>query len=176
MAVGDFNSDILRSSVFGRELTKFFEENDYIIGARRYLPENSFTFHSDAHDSVSWLDHVICSAAMFTKISSIAVLYNFLTSDHFVLSIKLDNVYAKQLGNLCDDPIEGFNIACIKWDHMSHDTVSKYTARTDLLLNESHLSCDAVYCSGGENCNEQHRQDWFVFMKQSPEHWRLLMK
>ena len=110
MAVGDFNSDILRSSVFGKELTKFCEENDYIIGDRRYLPENSLTFYSNAHDSVSWLDHAICSAAMFNKISRIDVLYNFLTSDHFVLCIKLDNVYAKQLCNLCDDSIEGFNI------------------------------------------------------------------
>ena len=49
MAIGDFNSDILRSSVFGRELTKFCEENDYIIGDRRCLPENSFTFYNDAH-------------------------------------------------------------------------------------------------------------------------------
>ena len=33
--MADFNSDILRSSVFGRGLTKFCEENDYIIGDRR---------------------------------------------------------------------------------------------------------------------------------------------
>ena len=103
---------------------KFCEENDYIIGDKRYLPENSFTFYSDTHDSVPWLDHAICSAAMFNTISSIDVLYNFLTSDHFVLSIKLDKVYAKQLCNLCD---EGFNITRIKWDQLSHDIVSKYT-------------------------------------------------
>ena len=135
---------------------KFCEENDYIIGDKRYLPENSFTFYSDTHDSVSWLDHAICSAAMFNTISSIDLLYNYLTSDHFVLSIKLDKVYAKQLCNLCD---EGFNITRIKWNQLSHDTVSKYTARTDLLLSESYFRCDAVYCTGGENCNEHHRQD-----------------
>ena len=32
-------------------------------------------------------------------------------------------------------------------------------SRLCLLLSESYFSCDAVYCSGGENCNEQHRQD-----------------
>ena len=58
---------------------------------------------------------------MFNKISSIDLLYKFLTSDHFVLSIKLDNVYVKQLYNLCDDPIEGFNITRIKWDQLSHE-------------------------------------------------------
>ena len=103
----------------------------------------------------------VCSATtMFNKISSIDILYNFLNSDHFVLSVKLDNVHAKQLCNLSDDAIEGLNIKRIKWDQLSHDTLSKYTARTDLILYESHYSCDVVYCSGGENCNEQHsRQD-----------------
>ena len=126
----------------------------YIIGDRRYRPENSFTFYSDAHDSVSWLDHAVCSATtMFNKISSIDILYNFLTSDHFVLSVKLGNVHAKQLYNLFDDAIEGLDIKRIKWDQLSHDTLSKYTARTDLILYESHNSCDVVYCSGGENCN-----------------------
>ena len=87
----------------------------------------------------------MCRAAMFNKISSIDVLYNFLTSDHFVLSIKLDNAYAKQLCNLCDDPIEGFNITRIKWDQLSHDTVSKYTARTDLLSSPSAMTIDSRF-------------------------------
>ena len=96
---------------------------------------------------------------MFNKISNIDVLYNFLTSDHFVLSVKLDNVSAKQLCNPCDDPTKGFNIMHIKLDQLNHDTLSKCTASADLLLCESHFSCDVVYCSGGENCNEHHGQD-----------------
>ena len=41
------------------------------------------------------------------------------------------------------------------WRHNKN----KYTDLTDLLLHDPDFVCDAVYCSGRENCSEQHKQD-----------------
>ena len=159
MAIGDFNSDLLGSSMFGRELCKFCDEKCYTIGDQKHLPENMFTCHSDAHDSVSWLDHAICSTAMFNKITSMNVLYSYLTSDHFVLSVTLDNVINEIPPDLYNDSDDTFNIKRVHWDRLSCDTLSKYTDLPDLLLHDPDFVCNAVYCSGGENCSEQHKQD-----------------
>ena len=143
------------SSMFGRVLCKFCDEKCYTIGDQKH----TFTFHSDAHDTVSWLDHTICSTVMFNKITSMNVLYSYLTSDHFVLSVTLDNVINEIPPDLCNDSDDTFNIKRVHWDRLTCDTLSKYTDLTDLLLHDPDFVCKAVYCNGGENCSEQHKQD-----------------
>ena len=145
--------------MFGRELCKFCDEKCYTIGDQKHLPENTFTFHSDAHDTVSWSDHAICSTTMFNKITSMNVLYNYLTSDHFVLSVTLDNIINEIPPDLSNDSDDTFDIKRVHWDRLTCDTLSKYTDLTGLLLHDPDFVCDAVYCFGGENCSEQHEQD-----------------
>ena len=96
---------------------------------------------------------------MFNKITSMNVLYSYLTSDHFVLSTRLDNVINEIPPDLCNDSDDTFNIKRVHWDRLTCDTLSKYTDLTDLLLHDPDFVCDAVCCSGGENCSEQHKQD-----------------
>ena len=89
MAIRDFNANLLKHSIFGYELMKFCNENVYILSDQSKLPRQTFTFHSDAHDSVSWLDHALCSMSMYQIIDQMSVLYQYLTSDHFPLSLCL---------------------------------------------------------------------------------------
>ena len=121
MAIGDFISDLLRSSMFGRELCKFCDEKCYTIGDQKHFPENTFTFHSDAHNTVSWLDDVICSTAMLNNINSMNVLYSYLTSDQCVLSVKLDNVINKIPLDHCNDSDDTFDIKRVHWDRLTCD-------------------------------------------------------
>ena len=67
-------------------------ENNYVLGDQSELTGKTFTFHSDVHDTVSWLDHALCSMSMYQIIDHMSVLYQYLTSDHFPLSL-----YHKQL-------------------------------------------------------------------------------
>ena len=89
---------------------------------------------------------------MLNKASSTDVLYNFLISDLFVLSVKLDNIYVKKLCNPGSDLMEGSSSKGIKRDQLSHDTLPKYSARKDSFLRESGFSRDTVlcHCTGGE--------------------------
>ena len=49
-----------------------------------------FTHVSDADKTTSWLDHVLCSQDMQTKIHSIAILDMLPSSDHVPLSFVFD--------------------------------------------------------------------------------------
>ena len=62
MAFGDSDSDLLRPSMFGRKLYKFYDEKCYTIRDQKHLPENICAFHGGANDSVSCL--TMSSAAL----------------------------------------------------------------------------------------------------------------
>ena len=96
MAIGYFNSDLL--SVWERVVQILWWKMLHYRWSK-HLPEN--TFHGDASDTVLWFDHAICSTAMCNKITSMNVLYSYLTSDHFVPSVKLYNVITEIPPNLC---------------------------------------------------------------------------
>ena len=69
---------------------------------------------------------------MFNKITNMDVLYSYLTSDHFVLSVKHENVINDMPLGLCNDSDYAFNIKYVHWDRHTRDTFSKYTDLTDL--------------------------------------------
>ena len=48
-----------------------------------------YTYVSDVHNTTSWLDHVLCSHDMNTKLSSLRILNKFPSSDHLPMSIYL---------------------------------------------------------------------------------------
>ena len=60
-----------------------------MLSDQNKLPRQTFTFHSDVHYSLSWLGHALCSMSMYQIIDQVSFLYQYLTSDHFPLSLCL---------------------------------------------------------------------------------------
>ncbi len=58
IAIGDFNANLRKTSLFGIELHRFVSNKGYLISDKQILPPDTFTFYSAAHDTVSWLDHI----------------------------------------------------------------------------------------------------------------------
>ena len=75
ISLGDFNSAV--DTPFESELVEFCSSYDLIISDyQRYGRDSGqFTYVSDAHNSTSWLDHIICSYDVNSKISSISSIY-----------------------------------------------------------------------------------------------------
>ncbi len=66
----------------------------YLISDKHILPPDTFTFYNVAHDTISWLDHILCNNSMHQSIIDMTVLYDILTSDHFPVAtiFKMDGL------------------------------------------------------------------------------------
>ena len=60
--MGDFNANIGTS--FYDELNRSCTENEMVVVDVSCLPNNSYTHVSDAHNTISWLDHVCCTLSV----------------------------------------------------------------------------------------------------------------
>ena len=97
---------------------------------------NAFTYCSDNGLYTSWLDHLLCSDAVDSSISSIDVLLNFISSDHKPLSVKF-NIIAVAVEH--DDLFLSSNHIChtgmlVDWSRASSDNILTYKMVIDDLL------------------------------------------
>ena len=120
------------------------------------LPGQTFTFHSDAHDTVSWLDHALCSMSMYQIIDHLSVLYQYLTSDDLPLSLYLNVPYTAVPKQTSDDVQMSTVLQKVDWGQLPVETVSNYMHRTDVLLKDLVLADDVITCSGGHSTNQGH--------------------
>ena len=55
-----------------------------ILSDKEPLPNDSFTYVSDSHQSCSWIDHCMCTLATH---NTIKILYNYFLYDHRPMSV-----------------------------------------------------------------------------------------
>ena len=53
------------TNTFGALLEDFCMENDLIISDYALLPQDTFTYISDVHNTTSWIDNFVSSFAIF---------------------------------------------------------------------------------------------------------------
>ena len=96
IVLGDFNAAV--NSTFENELIAMCDIYQLVISDYRKYGRNSgqHTYVSDAHNSISWLDHVICSQDMHLKLHSIDISDQLPSSDHLPLSFILDSNHSSQ--------------------------------------------------------------------------------
>ena len=88
--LGDFNADI--NTFFETELIELCDYIDLLIYDYNIFGRFSgqFTIVSNAHNTTSWLDHIICSHDVQRKLVSIDILDRLPYSDHFPLWVLFD--------------------------------------------------------------------------------------
>ena len=85
--MGDFNSN--DSNGFCTYLNRFCKENGFILSDKQWLPNSTFTYISEAHGSVSWLDHCLTSTNVNKSICKVSILYDLVSSDHKPMAVYL---------------------------------------------------------------------------------------
>ena len=86
------------------------------------IESGSFTFISESHGSTSWIDHCVCTGQAHASISSINVIYDNQSSDHFPLSICIDISIVPMLDMYIPDSRPMLN-----WGKASDSERSAYT-------------------------------------------------
>ena len=85
---GDFNSDPFKGR-FWKILLEFTKSLS-LHTITDYFPDDTFTYLCPSKNSTSWLDHIICTQEMKSKILDITVNYETALYDHFPLPFSLD--------------------------------------------------------------------------------------
>ena len=148
--LGDFNPHI--NGIFYKELVNFCQNMNLVISDCKLLGENSktFTFVSDAHNSTSWLDHVLSSHTMHSCIDSITVLDKLPCSDHLPVSISL-------VCNWSNNPLLGkltreYSNKTCNWSKITSSDLKTYSRLTKYCLKHINipqhmLSCNTLSCT-----------------------------
>ena len=120
-----------------------------------FCPSNSFTFYSEAHQSVSWLDHCVCNVNMHAAVKKISILYDYVTSDHMPLLISLD---ISKATIALDDNDKRSSVKKIKWNKLSGNEISQYQAMTEQHLDKVKLDHDLILCDSIDYQDQDHLQ------------------
>ena len=85
LAIRDFNANTKGNvSRFGQELLCYCNNENLIISDSVLAPLDSFTFLSEAHGSVSRLDHIVSTNSLYTITDNIRIGYNYVSSNYFL--------------------------------------------------------------------------------------------
>ena len=76
----DFNAGT--TNTFGGLLEDFCMENDFIISDYAIVPQDTFTYISDAHNTTSWIDRFVSSFSVHQAMLNMDVLTECIISDH----------------------------------------------------------------------------------------------
>ena len=86
VCAGDFNADPSRGRLW-YHLIHFVDHNQFTVNDLT-LPIDSFSFLSPAHNTTSWLDHVISSSN--SSVSNVKIDYTLSLFDHFPLLFSIN--------------------------------------------------------------------------------------
>ena len=146
--LGDFNADPQKGRFWSELL--FLINNYNLIPDINYLSNDSFTYLSPAHNTTSWLDHILCSQNLCNYVSEISINYDLSLYDHFPVEISF-NVDLEINKNKRIVDIESF----IDWDRLSDVDKDSYRCNLDRLIGS--LPLDPCFdCNG---CDDQQHKD-----------------
>ena len=144
--VGDFNADPSRLRLW-KEVIEFC--NDFGLSvADLSLPSNSFTYLHPAHDTTSWLDHVLSSTP--ENVSNILILHYLTLYDHFPISFELVVQMDVEMGITYGVETKyfanwnKFNSCKDKFENTLESFFSKGVINSECLSCEK-ISCDSHY-------------------------------
>ena len=150
--IGDWNAD-MGGSTFGEYLLHFIEEAKLKFSSKLLLPDDSFTFMSEAWSTTSWLDHCISTADGHSSIEKIVIDYDGAISDHFPvhISIAVNDIPAV---TECKNDVT----PRLKWKKALPHQVEKYTKHSEYFLNKISFQTEAFACKDA-NCKHQSHLD-----------------
>jgi len=77
IALGDYNAHVSQSGhhghKFGEHFLHFCQEENITLSDVALLPDDTYTYLSDAHSSMSWIDHLVSTASAHSLIKDINI-------------------------------------------------------------------------------------------------------
>lgn len=154
---GDFNFQF--NTTRHKMFMDILSRHNAVSADEHFLDKDSFTYISDSHATVSWLDHVYINAPLLSAVSDLKVLYDCICSDHrplqFVLHAVLevaDRTHGQE--SVCQVP---------DWIKCNQNDLDYYATYLANLLQQQQLFMPSVCCVN--NCtNVDHHVDIDMYL------------
>lgn len=154
---GDLNANILsNTSLFKNELQNFCQSEHLVNSTELLCSPDTFTFFSNAHNSVSWLDHLICTPCFHNHVNAVSVDYNILSSDHFPVTVEFNIEHLSGKNQTTTDR-QTRNV--ITWSDVTKEKLCKYNNDTEFELGKVKLSHSLLLCDNLECSDPSHISD-----------------
>ena len=154
--MGDFNANLHGNadgviySRFGKKLYDFCRNENLTISDYDMLGSDSYTFVSGAHNTVSWLDHIMTTTSGHELIASTCIDNSFISSDHLPLLIKL-NVDTSRI-RVIKLELSNANNNKVDWSEVSAAGISAYRVKSKEILSLVDIDVDLLTCNR-ESCH-----------------------
>ena len=116
-----------------------------------FVPVSSieYTFHSDANNSISWLDHFFCDSTLASlTLSASPLLYGSNLSDHIPIVVTFD-ICLSSLSAKPPQPSHTHSSVSTNWAQVSDTHVEQFIASIDSslpVLSDQVLHCSDPHC------------------------------
>jgi len=138
--VGNFNAGATKT--FGGLLEDFCMENDFIISDYALLPQDTFTYISDAHNTTSWIDDFVSSFAVHQAMFNMEVLTECVISDHRAVVV---NIQCSNLPEF-DEELMDPQPSRIDWLKVTAQEREDYYHESKNLLDQLQLHTEVRHC------------------------------
>jgi exonuclease III len=149
IVLGDMNADPSPSSASYRcwaELDNVIESWNLCVADVAILPDDTYTYVSASHDTVSWLDHIAVSEPMLSFISDFRVHLDVTLFDHAPLSCSVTiacDIY-RSVRQAKSARTHSRPTATVLWDQSSNEHLRNYCGATEhslRVLQENSSQC-----------------------------------
>ena len=139
--VGDFNAK--PHTPFFRELERSCSDNGLAVCDVRHLPVSSYTHLNEAHNTTSWLDHVVASENIAHSLNNFKIIYGNSTSNHFPVCFQLtSDLTTINLNN------SGTRQNQIKWEFDNENLMQTFYNNLDVeMSNLEYNFCNVNNCN-----------------------------
>ncbi len=150
--IGNYNADISEvHSLVAKHLLNSCHDHGFILSSQQLIPEDSFTFMSKS-ETVSRLDHCVCSSDAHDVIQRMEFYYKYATTDHIPVGITMN------INNVPDMSTSriSFTRCKLDWSRIKQDDINKYSVNTDTLLRNIKIPTDTLTCRDVHCKHDQH--------------------
>ena len=130
-------------------------ENDFIISDYALLPQETFTYISDAHNTTSWIDHFVSSFSVHQAMLNMDVLTECIISDHRAVAVSI------QCSNLpeFDDEVMEPQPSRIDWLKVTAQEREDYYHESKNLLDQLQLPTEDRHWQNFNCTVEKHLEE-----------------
>jgi len=151
--VGDFNAGT--TNTFGGLLEDFCMKNDFIISDYALLPQDTFTYISNAHNKTSWIDHLVSTFSVHQAMFNMDVLTECIISDHRAGAVSIQCSHLPEL----DDEVIVPQPSGIDWLKVTAQEREDYYHASKNLLDQQQAPTEVRHCQIFKCTDEKYLEE-----------------